>query len=45
LNITVQAALSPYDVKKRRGSTGDTPSKPVIAPVGEDDGFSDPVDF
>ena len=45
LNITVQAALNPYDVKKRRGNTGETPSKPVIAPVGEDDGFSDPVDF
>ena len=45
LNITAQAALSPYDVKKRRGNTAGTPSKPVIALVGEDDGFSDPVDF
>ena len=45
MNITVQAALSPYDVKKRRGNTGETPSKPVTAPVVEDDGFDDPMDF
>jgi single-strand DNA-binding protein len=46
LNITVQAALSPYDVKKRRGNTGAMmPSKPVTAPVGPDDGFDDPMDF
>jgi len=46
LSITVQAALSPYDVKKRRGNTEEgTPGKPVAAPVMEDEGFSDPVDF
>ena len=45
LNVTVQAALSPYDVKKRRGNTGETPSKPATAPVVEDDGFDDPMDF
>ena len=46
LNITAQAALSPYDVKKRRGSTGEAmPGKPVTAPIMEDDGFGDPVDF
>ncbi len=46
LNITAQAALSPYDVKKRRGNTEEgTPSKPVTAPGGPDGGFSDPVDF
>ena len=45
LNITVQAALSPYDVKKRRGNTGGAPSKPVTAPVEPDAGFDDPMDF
>ena len=46
LNITVQAALSPYDVKKRRGNTEEgPPGKPVSAPGGPDGEFSDPVDF
>ena len=46
LNITAQAALSSYDVKKRRGSTEEAmPGKPVTAPIMEDDGFGDPVDF
>jgi len=45
LSITAQATLSPYDVKNRRGNTAGTPSKPVIALGGADDGFSDPVDF
>ena len=45
LNITAQAVLSPYDVKKRRGNTAGTPSKPVAALGGPDGEFSDPVDF
>ncbi len=52
LNITAQAALSPYDVKRRKPAT-ETPAKPQSDPRAErhaqyavtGDGFDDPMDF
>jgi single-stranded DNA-binding protein len=47
LNVTAQAALSPYDVKKRREGA-DAPAKPINAPragYGHDGGFNDAVEF
>jgi single-stranded DNA-binding protein len=48
LNVTVSAALSVYDVKKRRGSTGNAESgrQPQAKPdYREYAGYDDPIDF
>ena len=48
LSVTAQALLSPYDVKRRRGTAGEPRKHPADTPPGgPDDGFDfdDPVDF
>ena len=48
LNVTVQACLSAYDVKKRRGSTDNTPqAKPSQngGKAGHGQGFDDDLKF
>jgi single-strand DNA-binding protein len=48
LNVTVQACLSAYDVKKRRGSTDNTPqAKPSQngGQAGHGQGFDDDLEF
>lgn len=49
LNVTAQAALSPYDVKRRKGAT-DTPGQGKPPPRAANGpsyagGFDDPLDF